>query len=86
MADVGPTNDLCEGILGLNDWLQKVTPNLSQRTVTTMVEVLRISTMPWFLKEDKQTKNKIINLAHRRSKKVREEYHTLDQQQRLKRK
>jgi len=86
LADVTPTNDLCEGILGLNDWLQKVTPNLSQRTVSTMVEVLRNSTMPWFLQQDKETKDKIINLARRRSKKEKEDDRTLGEQRRLKRK
>ena len=86
LADVGPTNDLCEGILGLNDWLQKVTPNLTQRTVSTMVEVLRNSTMPWFLKQNKETRDRIINLARRRSKRVRQEDHILGEQRRLKRK
>jgi len=32
LANLEPTNDMCESILGLNDWLQKGTPNLSQRT------------------------------------------------------
>ena len=35
LAPVEPTNDLCEGILGLNDWRQKVTPNCSQRSCTS---------------------------------------------------
>ena len=50
LAHVQTSNDLCEGIHGLNDWLQKVTPNLAQRTVSTMVEALRNSTVPWLLK------------------------------------
>lgn len=80
LAEVEPTNDLCESILGLNDWLQKVTPNFTQRTVSGMVEVLRNSTMPWFLKQDKDM---IINLARRRSKRVKQEDHALAEQRRL---
>ena len=40
LANLEPIKDVCESILGLNDWLQKSTQNLSQRTVTTMVEVM----------------------------------------------
>ena len=86
LAHVEPTNDLCEGILGLNDWLQKVTPNLSQRTVSTMVEVLRNSTLPWFLKQDKDMRDRIINLARKRSRRVRQEDCKLREQRRMKRK
>ena len=86
LAHVQPTNDLCEGIPGLNDWLQKVTPSLAQRTVSTMVEVLRNSTMPWFLKQDKEVRDRIINLARKRSKRVRLVDCELGEQRRLKRK
>ena len=41
LEKVRPTNDLCERILGLNDWIQKRTPNISQQKVSGMVEVLK---------------------------------------------
>ena len=63
-----------------------MTPNLAQRTVSTMVEVLRNSTMPWFLKQDKETRDRIINLARKRSKRVRLVDCELGEQRRLKRK
>ena len=44
-----PTNDACESILGLNDWLQKTTPNMTQRTVSAMVPTKKNKTMPWLL-------------------------------------
>ena len=79
LAKIQPTNDLCEGILGLNDWLQKRTPNFSQRTVSGMVEVLKNSTMPWFWKQNKDFKDKIIILAKKRSNQViREEKELLE--------
>lgn len=68
-------NDLCEGILGLNDWLQKVTPNLSQQTVSTKVEVLRNSMMPSFLKQDKETKDKLSTLLGKGVKGERGRWH-----------
>ncbi len=51
-----------------------------------MVEVLRNSTMPRFLKQDKEMRDKIINLAKKRSKRVRQEDRVLAEQRRLKRK
>ena len=79
LAKIQPTNDLCEGILGLNDWLQKRTANFSQRTVSGMVEVLKNSTMPWFWKQNKDFKDKIIILAKKRSNQViREEKELLE--------
>ena len=38
LAKIQPTNDICEGILGLNDWIQKHTPNFNHRIVSGMVE------------------------------------------------
>lgn len=70
LKDTDPTNDLYESVLGLNDWLQKRNPNYSQRTVSTMVEVLRNATMPWFVKQEREMKNKIIKLARVRANKV----------------
>ena len=46
LANTQPTNDLCEGILGLNDWIQKHIPNFNQRTVSGMVEVLKTPPCP----------------------------------------
>lgn len=85
LANVDPTNDLCESILGLNDWLQKVTPNFNQRTVTGMVELMKNS-MSWFTQQDKEMRDKIINLARKHSKRVKQEDRELAEQRRLKRK
>ena len=86
LAKIQPTNDLCEGILGLNDWLQKRTPNFSQLTVSGMVEVMKNSTMPWFWKQNKDFKDKIITLAKKRSNQVRREEKKLLEGHRQKRK
>ena len=39
-----------------------------QRTVTTMVEVMKNATMPWFSKQEKTTKDKIIDMARKKNK------------------
>ena len=86
LAKIQPTNDLCEGIFGLNDWLQNRTPNFSQLTVSGMVEVMKNSTMPWFWKQNKDFKDKIITLAKKRSNQVRREEKELLEGHRRKRK
>ncbi len=44
LSNIKPTNDLCESILGLNDYL---TPNMKQLTRSTMVTVKKNKTMKW---------------------------------------
>lgn len=70
---IPPTNDLCEGILGLNDWIQKRTPNMGQRTVSGMLEILKNATMPWFCKQSRDFRDQIITLAKKRSEEVKRE-------------
>ena len=62
-----PTNDKCESALGLNDWLQRGTVNMTQRTTSSMVEVLKNKTVPWLVGLPEQQKGPIINLARKRA-------------------
>ena len=39
LSNIKPTNDLCESILGLNDYLTTAIPNMTQLTRSTMVTV-----------------------------------------------
>ena len=50
-----PNNDICESILGLNDWITTQTQNLSQITKSTLVEVKKKNEMARFL-ATRQTK------------------------------
>lgn len=54
-----PTNDVAESILGLNDWLFKRNPNFKQRTVSTLVEVMKNSSMKWFRQQEEDTRDRI---------------------------
>ena len=47
LQKVAPNNDVCESILGLNDWITMHTPNLFQVTKFTLVEVKKNKTMTW---------------------------------------
>ena len=70
LMDLEPTNDACESILGLNDWLQKITPNMAQRTVLAMVQTKKNATMPWLMAQSNESQTKVINLARERAASV----------------
>lgn len=54
-----PSNDVCEAILGLNDYLTTAIPNLHQMTRSNLVQVKRNQTLNWLsnLPEDDQSHN-----------------------------
>ena len=85
-----PTNDKCESALGLNDWLQRGTVNMTQRTTSSMVEVLKNKTVPWLVGLPEEKKGPIINLARKRAatvikedKEVSEEHYRQRKEARL---
>ena len=85
LESISPTNDTAESALGLNDWLHQQNPNCTQRTLSTMVEVMKNSTMTWFQTQDQEIRDSIINLARQRSKKVVLNYQQQKEKQRLER-
>ena len=71
LQKLAPNNDVCESILGLNDWITMHTPNLCQVTKSTLVEVKKNKTMTWLdsLTEDKRST--IVNIAQRKRRSVK---------------
>ena len=78
-----PNNDICESILGLNDWITNNTPNLNQFTKSTLVEVKKNKTMTWLTSLTKERNCTVINTAQQKrismEIKIREEEHVLHQ-------
>ena len=54
-----PSNDLCESILGLNDYLTTTIPNMLQLTRSNLVEVKKNNTINWYdsLPQEQKDKN-----------------------------
>ena len=86
LKDLDPTNDACESILGLNDWLQKGTPNMSQRTISAMVQTMKNGTMAWLSSQPDNKKDEIVDLARRNSARTRLEEKEIKEEHRLLRK
>ena len=74
LKDLEPSNDLCESILGLNDYFCTALPNLVQLTKSNLVEIKKNHTMKWFNVLPKDRQIVIIELAVKRRKEVREDF------------
>ena len=86
LKDLDPTNDACESNLGLNDWLQKGTLNMSQRTVSAMVKTMKNGTVAWLSNQPQEMQKAIVDLASKNSAKIRLEEKATKEEHRLLRK
>ena len=73
LADLKPSNDLCESILGLNDYLTTAIPNLHQMARSNLVEVKKNKTMQWLHDLPAEEQLKVIDLAVETRENVRKE-------------
>ena len=80
-----PSNDICESILGLNDYLCTALPNLSQMTRSNLVEIKKNKTIPWFEQQPEDRQNEIIDMACKRRATVLKEFKEEEQEQGRKR-
>ena len=60
LRELKPHNDICESLLGLNDWLTAPLVNAKQHTKSVLIEGKRNKTMEWLETVDK---DKVIDLA-----------------------
>ena len=63
LSKIAPSNDLCESILGLNDYLSTKIPNLNQRSISNLVEIKKNHSIMWLHALPDTEQVKIINLA-----------------------
>ena len=69
-----PNNDLCESILGLNDYLTTTIPNLHQLTCSNMIQVKKNKTMQWFHMLPQTEQQTIVRLAVKKRGEVMKAY------------
>ena len=60
LRELKPHNDICESLLGLNDWLTAPLVNAKQHTKSVLIEGKHNKTMEWLETVDK---DKVIDLA-----------------------
>ena len=80
LSTLKPSNDLCESILGLNDYLTTKIPNLNQQSISNLVEIKKNHSIMWLNSLDDTEQAKLINLATDLCQPVGREYRYHTQQ------
>ena len=63
LSAIKPTNDFCESLLGLNDYLSTALPNLDQATRSTLVGVKKNKTIKWLSNLSESNQDDVTLLA-----------------------
>lgn len=74
-----PSNDFCESILGLNDYLTTAIPNLTQAARSNLVEIKKNHTMRWLCKLPNEKQVEVLDLAVKERPRVVEEHRKLEE-------
>ncbi len=82
LSTLKPTNDLCESLLGLNDYLSRAIPNMHQMTRSNMIQVKKNKTIDWLQTLPETELENVVDLAVRRKAEVLKESQELDERNR----
>ena len=63
LSGLKPSNDLCESILGLNDYLVTAIPNLHQDARSNMTQVKKNKTIKWLDELPEKQQLEVVELA-----------------------
>ena len=74
LSELDPSNDLCESLLGLNDYLTTSILNLHQMSRSNLVEVKKNKTVHWLEDLPEEQQDQVINLAVVSKQQVQHEY------------
>lgn len=74
LKSLKPNNDLCESILGLNDHLSIVMPNLHQMSKSNLVQARKNKTTKWLDTLPNDQQRAIIDWARKNRRQVKEDY------------
>ena len=74
LKEIKPSNDICESILGLNDWLENSMPSISQLTKRNLIEAKKNDTLSWLDTQSRDEQYRTISLAVKEKVAVKENY------------
>lgn len=74
LGNLKPNNDVCESILGLNDYLTTAIPNMHQMTRSNLVKVKKNGTMKWYQDLPQEQRSTVTKLAVARRRDVLKQY------------
>ena len=73
LCELKPSNDVCESILGLNDYLTTAVPNLHQLARSNLVQVKKNKTLKWLSNLEEDDQLAVINLVVKQRRLVTKE-------------
>lgn len=73
LTELKPSNDFCESILGLNDYLSTAIPNLHQMARSNLIQLKKNKTMEWLHHLPEGEQEQVIDLAVKRRKDVQKD-------------
>jgi E1A/CREB-binding protein len=76
LESLKPNNDVCESILGLNDYLSMVIPNLHQMSKSNLVQAKKNKTVQWLDSLPSNQQRDIVELARKSRVQVRKAYNS----------
>ena len=74
LSELKPSNDFCESMLGLNDYLTTAIPNLHPMARSNLVELKKNKSMRWLNELTDDQQGKVMDLAIESRQKVCKEY------------
>ena len=74
LRELKPSNDVCESVLGLNDYLTSAIPNLHQMARSNLVQVKKNHTLKWLSNLPESEQSVIVDLAVKQRRFVIKEY------------
>ena len=63
LSKLKPHHDRTESAFGVNDWLNRILPNMTQATRSVMIEFSANKTMQWLIDQGEEQKHRLITLA-----------------------
>ena len=63
LEQLSPSNDICESILGLNDYIKQAIPNMHQLAQSTLVQVKKNKVLQWLEEIPDDQQAKVLDLA-----------------------
>ena len=80
LRQLKPSNDVCESVLGLNDYLTTAIPNLHQMSRSNLVQVKKNKTLTWLSDLPEKEQLTVIDLAVKQRRSVFAEYKNEEEQ------
>ena len=73
LSEISPSNDVCESILGLNDYLSTAIPNMHQQARSNLTQIKKNKTMQWLQMLPQQKQDEVLELAYAQRSEVLKE-------------